>query len=225
MSIEPLVEAEGIVKRFGSGAVPALDRLSVRIEPGQVTGLVGPDGAGKTTLLRLFAGLLLPDQGQITVCGFDTGRELAGMRQVVSYMPQRFGLYEDLTVAGKPQPLRGSLRSDRRGPTRCVRPAARLHRPGSIHQPIGRQALWRHEAETGAGLCTHPRAPAASFWTSPASASIRSLGANCGSMVYELVDQGIGVVWSTAYLDEAERCGRVILLNEGKVLDDGPPAS
>ena len=74
MAAESLVEAAGIVKRFGTSAPPALDRLSVRIEPGQVTGLVGPDGAGKTTLLRLFAGLLLPDEGRIAVCGFDSRR-------------------------------------------------------------------------------------------------------------------------------------------------------
>ncbi|MGP0069307.1 MAG: ABC transporter ATP-binding protein, partial [Isosphaeraceae bacterium] len=98
MPSEPLVEVEGVTKRFGEGAAPALDRISARVEPGQVTGLVGPDGAGKTTLLRLLAGLLLPDEGRITVCGFDTGSQLAQIRRVVSYMPQRFGLYEDLTV-------------------------------------------------------------------------------------------------------------------------------
>ena len=74
--------AEGVTKRFAGGAAPAIDRLSARVEPGQVTGLVGPDGAGKTTLMRLLAGLLLPDAGRLTVCGFDTGRELAEIRQV-----------------------------------------------------------------------------------------------------------------------------------------------
>ena len=98
MATEPLVEAEGVIKRFGANRGAGSRPPERRIEPGQVTGLVGPDGAGKTTLLRLLAGLLLPDEGQITVCGFDTRRDLAGIRQVVSYMPQRFGLYEDLTV-------------------------------------------------------------------------------------------------------------------------------
>src|SRR3954462_7358437 len=72
--------------------------MSARIGPGRVTGLVGPDGAGKTTLLRLFAGLLLPSAGQVTVCGADTRTQLQAIRQQVSYMPQRFGLYEDLSV-------------------------------------------------------------------------------------------------------------------------------
>ncbi len=69
---DPLVLAENVTKRFPGAATPAVDRLTARIEPGQVTGLVGPDGAGKTTLMRLFAGLLLPTDGTVTVCGFDT---------------------------------------------------------------------------------------------------------------------------------------------------------
>ena len=98
MSARPLAAFEAVTKHFGSGGPPALASLSGRIDPGRVTGLVGPDGAGKTTLMRLLAGLLLPDEGQIFVCGYDTRRELAAIRRVVSYMPQRFGLYEDLTV-------------------------------------------------------------------------------------------------------------------------------
>ena len=107
----------GVTKRFDKTAVPALDGLDARIGPGQVTGLVGPDGAGKTTLLRLLAGLLLPDQGRITVCGFDTRGDLAGLRRVVSYMPQRFGLYEDLTVQENLNlyaDLYGVMRAERR---------------------------------------------------------------------------------------------------------------
>src|SRR5262249_29067793 len=98
VATEPLVRAEEVVKRFQGGRVPAIDRLTTAIGPGRVPGLVGPDGAGKTTLLRLFAALLLPDEGSIVVCGFDTRGDPTGLRQAVSYMPQRFGLYEDLTV-------------------------------------------------------------------------------------------------------------------------------
>src|SRR5258708_7961480 len=98
MVAEALIVAEDLTKRFAGGAAPAIDRLSARVGPGRVTGLVGPDGAGKTTLLRLFAGLLLPDAGRLTVCGADTRTQLAALRRCVSYMPQRFGLYEDLSV-------------------------------------------------------------------------------------------------------------------------------
>ncbi|MGH6980246.1 MAG: ATP-binding cassette domain-containing protein, partial [Stellaceae bacterium] len=87
----------GLVKRFGEHAT-AIDHLSARIGVGHVTGLVGPDGAGKTTLMRLMAGLLLPSEGSVEVCGYDTRRHAGEIHRVVSYMPQRFGLYEDLTV-------------------------------------------------------------------------------------------------------------------------------
>src|SRR5262245_23740704 len=96
MTAESLVVAERITKRFG--AAPAIDHVSTSIEPGRVSGLVGPDAAGKTTLLRLMAGLLLPDEGRLTVCGVDTRTGLASVRRQISYMPQRFGLYEDLSV-------------------------------------------------------------------------------------------------------------------------------
>src|SRR5262249_46178642 len=95
---KPLVLAEGVTKRFSAGAAPAIDHVSARIEGGRVTGLVGPDAAGKTTLMRLMAGLLLPSEGRLTVCGADTATGLVVIRRQVSYMPQRFGLYEDLSV-------------------------------------------------------------------------------------------------------------------------------
>src|SRR5262249_49762635 len=94
----PLVIAEAVTKRFAGARTPAIDRISARVESGRVSGLVGPDGAGKTTLLRLMAGLLLPDEGKLTVCGADTDKSVALIRRRVSYMPQRFGLYEDLSV-------------------------------------------------------------------------------------------------------------------------------
>ena len=98
-------------------ARPAIDNLNLRVEGGQVTGLVGPDGAGKTTLMRLLAGLMLPDQGLVTVCGFPTTGDLREIRQAVAYMPQRFGLYEDLTVGENLDlyaDLRGVVGTERR---------------------------------------------------------------------------------------------------------------
>src|SRR5258707_14857710 len=98
MAHEALIGAEGLTKRFSAAAAPAIDGLTARVGPGRVTGLVGPDAAGKTTLLRLFAGLLLPSDGRLTVRGADTRTELPVIRQQVSYMPQQFGLYENLSV-------------------------------------------------------------------------------------------------------------------------------
>ena len=96
-SPEPSISVEGVVKNFPG--VVALAGISADILPGRLTGLVGPDGAGKTTLMRLMAGLLRPDQGSITLLGRDTVREQGEIAHLAGYMPQRFGLYEDLSVA------------------------------------------------------------------------------------------------------------------------------
>src|SRR5947199_3179342 len=98
MNDEELIVAQNLSKRFSPAQPLAIKSLNTRIRSGCVTGLVGPDAAGKTTLIRLFAGLLLPSEGQVTVCGVDTRTGLEIIRQQVSYMPQRFGLYEDLSV-------------------------------------------------------------------------------------------------------------------------------
>ena len=89
---DPLVRIQAVTKTFAKNGSPALADLTAQIEPGRVTGLVGPDGAGKTTLLRLLAGLLLPDQGCISVCGYDTRSEARAIRAVSAYLAARWGL-------------------------------------------------------------------------------------------------------------------------------------
>jgi ABC-2 type transport system ATP-binding protein len=219
---EPLVLAENLTKLFPGSAAPAVDRLTARVEPGRVTGLVGPDGAGKTTLLRLFDGLLLPTDGAATVCGFDTRTQLGPIHEAVSYMPQRFGLYEDLTV-GENLDLYADLRGvvgDERDETYrrlldftglapfTTRLAGKLS--GGMKQKLGL-------------ACALIHAPKLLLLDEPSVGVDPISRRELWRMVYDLVDRGIGVVWSTAYLDEAERCGVVITLSEGKVLYAGPP--
>ena len=93
-----LVEINSLTKQFEQTQIPAIFELSTHIKPGRVTGLVGPDGAGKTTLLRLISGLLLPTKGKLDVCGFDPVEDPGAVHRTVAYMPQRFGLYDDLSV-------------------------------------------------------------------------------------------------------------------------------
>ena len=90
------IHASDLIKRFPD--VLAVDRLSVEVKAGEIFGLVGPDGAGKTTALRMLAGVLMPDSGSAMIAGFDIVRDAEAAKAVISYMPQRFGLYEDLTV-------------------------------------------------------------------------------------------------------------------------------
>jgi ABC-2 type transport system ATP-binding protein len=217
-----LVVAEGVTKRFATGVAPAIDHLSARIEGGRVTGLVGPDAAGKTTLMRLMAGLLLPDEGRLTVCGADTATGLAVIRRQVSYMPQRFGLYEDLSVL---QNL--NLYADLRGVVGPERERAfeRLLAFTDLGRFTGRLA-----GQLSGGMkqklglaCALIRAPRLLLLDEPSVGVDPLSRRELWRMVYDLVDQGIGVVWSTAYLDEAERCAAVLLFNAGQLLYEGPP--
>ncbi len=95
---EALVEIQDLTKLFSPQQPPALDKINVSISKGKIIGLVGPDGAGKTTLIRLMAGLLKPTHGHITVEGYDTIKDAEFIHYLTGYMPQKFGLYEDLTV-------------------------------------------------------------------------------------------------------------------------------
>jgi ABC-2 type transport system ATP-binding protein len=216
------VEFQNLVKRFGTG-VPAIADLSATILDGQVTGLVGPDGAGKTTLMRLMAGLMLPSRGRIEVCGFDTRMAAAALHRVVSYMPQRFGLYEDLTVAENLN-LYADLR-DVVGPERqrgfdqlldftglapfTGRLAGRLS--GGMKQKLGL-------------ACALVGTPKLLLLDEPSVGVDPISRRELWRMIYELVAHGIAVIWSTAYLDEAERCAAVLLLSEGRLLYAGAPA-
>ena len=239
MNADSLIIAEGLTKRFrGEVAAassqsespnqlplefpPAIDQLNARIEPGRVTGLVGPDGSGKTTLLRLFAGLLLPTEGRLTVCGADPRTELAQLRQDVSYMPQRFGLYEDLSVE---QNL--TLYADLFNVVGSEREQAfdRLLAFTDLKRFTDRLAgALSGGMKQKLGLaCALIRTPKLLLLDEPSVGVDPISRRELWKMVYELVDQGIGVVWSTSYLDEAERCGEVLLLSEGKLLYNGPP--
>ncbi len=218
-----LARIEAISKRFGGKGPIAIKNFSAVIESGRVTGLVGPDGAGKTTLLRLMAGLLKPEEGTLTVCGYDTVRQAAKIRRDVAYMPQRFGLYEDLSVIENLH-----LYADLRSVTGSERTEA-VDRLLSFTS-LGPFTKRRAGALSGGmkqklGLaCALIHTPQLLLLDEPSVGVDPISRRELWRMVYDLVDQGIGVVWSTAYLDEAERCKTVFLLSEGEMLYHGPPA-
>jgi len=216
----PAVEIEKVVKRFG--AVEAVAGIDAAIEPGKLTGLVGPDGAGKTTLLRLMAALMTPTDGRIRIAGFDAAEEPARVHAVTGYMPQRFGLYEDLSVIENLR-LYAALRSveehglDQRFErllhfTRLDAFTARLagRLSGGMKQKLGLACALM--AEPLVLLLDEP-----SVGVDPVSRK------ELWQMVSELTGAGMAVVWSTAYLDEAERCDAVLLLNDGRLEFAGPP--
>jgi len=216
----PVITIEGARKSFGT--VAALAGISAEISSGHITGLVGPDGAGKSTLLRLIDGLLVPDAGRITVHGRDSVRDAKALHEFTAYMPQRFGLYEDLTVIenlGLYADLRGVRGDARRASFAHLLAFTDLERfqkrlagklSGGMKQKLGLACALVHEPQVL--LLDEP-----SVGVDPISR--RELW----KMVEQLVHGGIAVVWSTSYLDEAERCAEVMLLHEGRLLYSGPP--
>jgi ABC-2 type transport system ATP-binding protein len=217
---ELVASAARIVKRFGGeDAAPALDRIAMAIREGEITGLVGPDGAGKTTMIRLLAGLMTPDEGEIAVLG----RPPAEALDVLGYMPQRFGLYEDLTVRQNLDlyaELRKLPREEREETYRRLFEFTDLARfqdrlagklSGGMKQKLGL-------------ACALVKAPRLLLLDEPGVGVDPISRRELWAMVGELTGEGIGVLWSTSYLDEAEKCDSVYLLDQGKLLFTGAPA-
>lgn len=208
-----------LVKNFKGAEKPALDGVSLEIPTGRVTGLVGPDGAGKTTLIRILAGLMAPDEGSVSVLGGAPGKDM----EHVGYMPQRFGLYEDLTVQ---QNL--DLYADMRALPADEREAVfgRLLEFTDLARFRDRLAgALSGGMKQKLGLaCALVKTPRLLLLDEPGVGVDPISRRELWAMVQELITDGLGVLWSTAYLDEAEKCDSVYLLSEGELLFSGDPA-
>lgn len=216
------VRVEALVKTFG--AQVALDHIDAEFHHGQLTGLVGPDGAGKTTLIRLMAGLMAPSAGRISIMGFDTQRDKETIPDIIGYMPQRFGLYEDLTIQenlnlyAELQNLAPGARDETFKRlltfTRLAEFSDRLagNLSGGMKQKLGL-------------ACAMISSPKVLLLDEPGVGVDPVSRQDLWRMVEALTAEGVAVVWATAYLDEAEKCDRVILLNEGKIAFEGQPES
>ena len=228
MSVESIVIATDLNKTFkaeqkGLDDVQALQGINMQIKTGQLTALVGPDGAGKTTFLRLIAGLYKPTAGSLEVLGMDVAKDPQSVQDRISYMPQKFGLYEDLSIQenldlyadlhGVPMDVRKERFARLLKITDLARfterPAGKLS--GGMKQKLGL-------------ACTLVRSPELLLLDEPSVGVDPLSRRDLWSIIEQLVrEENLSVILSTAYMDEAERCHEVYVMLDGQVLKQGTP--
>ena len=218
-----IVKADNLLKKFRTqSAIPAVNGLNLEISQGELFGLVGPDGSGKTTTLRMLATVMLPTSGQAAIAGFDTRSEAEKVRRIIGYMPQNFTLYPDLSVLenlnffadinGVEQELREKNIKKMLQFTRLdkftTRKAGNLS--GGMKKKLALACAMIHDPQVL--LLDEPS-------TGVDPVSRRELWV----ILAKIVEEGVTIVVSTPYMDEAERCNRVGMLYQGELLTSGDP--
>ena len=215
------IQINELTQKFGN--VTAVDRLKLAVNQGEIFGLLGPDGAGKTTIMRLLAGLMAPSEGDAWISGFHTVNDVEPLRNIISYMPQRFGLYLDLTVQENidfyadlynvPKKIRKEkipelLAFSNMTPFRD-RQARNLS--GGMKQKL-------------ALACALIHTPRVLLLDEPTNGVDPLSRRDFWRILYRLLEDKVTIFVSTAYLDEAERCDRIGLLHKGQLILSGKPA-
>jgi ABC-2 type transport system ATP-binding protein len=219
---QPIIQVDGLIKRFA--AFTAVDRLSFSVNRGEIFGLVGPDGAGKTATMRMLAGVMRPDGGAILIDGVDAVADPEETKQHVSYMPQRFGLYEDLTVDENIRFYADLFE---------VPPAVRRERAARLLAAAGMTHFGKFRAGQLSGgmkqklgvICALVHTPKILLLDEPTTGVDPVSRRDFWRILYGLREDGVTIVISTAYLDEAERCNRLTLMHSGRALYCDTPAA
>jgi ABC-2 type transport system ATP-binding protein len=216
----PAILAENLTKRFGERT--AVDRLSLTVKKGEIYGLVGPDGAGKTTTLRMLSSIMDPSDGHARIAGYDVGSDAAAVKEHMAYMSQRFALYPDLTVAENAAFYADLYGVPRKGRGRKIDELLDFSQMGPFKK--------RRAGNLSGGMkqklqlvCALIHTPAVLLLDEPTNGVDPVSRRDFWRILYHLLSGGVAILVTTAYLDEAERCHRVGLLDRGRLLDEGTP--
>ena len=215
------IEVKNLTKKF-TDIEPAIDNLSLNVEEGKITGVIGPDGAGKTTLIRIIAGLLTPTEGEVLTLGLDPVLQKKIINGRIGYMPQKFGLYEDLSVIENL-----TLYSD-------LKEIPLSEKAAIFDKVLTMTDLKRFQTRLAGALsggmkqklglaCTLLGTPELLLLDEPSVGVDPISRRELMKMVKELATEGMTILWSTAYLDEAHSFDSCVVLNEGKVIYQGLP--
>jgi ABC-2 type transport system ATP-binding protein len=214
------VETVGLRKTFES--LTAVEGLDLRIHRGEVFGLLGPNGSGKTTTIRMLCGLVPPTSGRASVVGFDVASDAESIRENIGYMSQRYGLYDDLTVA---ENLRFyATVYGVRGPTRAARLEEHLAKLGLTprrNQLAGTlSGGWKQRLALACATAHHP---AMLFLDEPTAGVDPAARRAFWESIYAMAAEGTTILVTTHYMDEAERCQRLAFLSRGHLIGVGTP--
>jgi ABC-2 type transport system ATP-binding protein len=216
----PAIQTNRLTKRFGK--LTAVDELTLTVDEGEIFGLVGPDGAGKTTIMRLLTAIMLPDGGEAWVAGRHTVREAERIKESIGYMSQRFGLYPDLTVMENINFYADVYSEPHRGRQERVE---RLLAFSNL-TPFKR----RRAGDLSGGMkqklglaCALIHTPKVLFLDEPTNGVDPVSRRDFWRILYQLLREKVTIFVATAYLDEAERCNRVGLIHNGRLLACGTP--
>ncbi len=208
--------------RKAYGPVAALGGVDLQVDSGIMYGLIGPDGAGKTTLLRILCGLVLPDAGEVRVLGFDPLREPEKIKAGIGYMPQRFSLYPDLTVAENLRFFADIYRVPKNERERLTQRLLEFSRLGPFARRKAK-ALSGGMKQKLALSCTLIHTPKLLILDEPTTGVDPVSRGEFWDILNDLRRQGVTVLVTTPYMDEAARCDRITLMYQGQALSQGSP--
>ncbi|HSG41581.1 MAG TPA: ABC transporter ATP-binding protein [Anaerolineales bacterium] len=215
----PVIYVENLTRRFGD--FTAVDHINFEVNEGEVVGYLGPNGSGKTTTIRMLLGLLEPSEGEATVLGFDAFRQSEEVRKRAGYMSQKFAIYDDLTVQENLTFYGGVY-----GITDKARIARTVELVGlNGHESTLTRSLsagWRQRLALGISLVHEPKLL---FLDEPTSGVDPTARRAFWDLIYELADDGVTILVTTHYMDEAEYCERVGIMRDGKLLAMDTPSN
>jgi len=218
--VSPVIVLDGVRKAYGDAV--AVDGVSLDVQPGELFGVIGPDGAGKTTLFRIVTSLVVPDAGAARVLGLDPVHDYRALRRQLGYMPGRFALYQDLSVAENLAFYAGVFGTTVQDGMRIIEPIWRQLAPFADRRA---GALSGGMKQKLALCCALVHAPACWCSNEPTTGVDAVSRAEFWELLGRLRDDGLSLLVSTPYMDEATRCDRVALMQSGRVLAlDTPPA-
>ena len=220
MSEAIAINARGLTKRFG--ALTAVDDVDVQIRQAAIYGFLGPNGSGKSTTIRMLCGLLTPTAGEVEVLGYRVPGEAEAVKRHIGYMTQKFSLYEDLTVAENLRFLASVYGLPRRGLDRRIDAALEQYWLADRRSQFAGTMSGGQRQRLALAAATLHR-PRLLILDEPTSAVDPQSRRDFWDILFELVEQGTTVLVSTHYMDEAERCHELAILDRGRLVTEGPP--